>query len=103
MAKYAYTQHIVNPINGTDSIKALGGNPLRRSVVIASVIAGLGRVHKGASIVTTDAYVTFFTPGTIVLPYRDYGSLITDELWIGHSIANATISVTEIFELPRGR
>jgi hypothetical protein len=85
---------------GAQNSRVLGANQYRRCVIICNKNALQILLYTGPSNTFDDYWYVTLGNNSAVLTYRDFGPLITGEVWISGSSSGIAARVTEIFQLP---
>jgi len=73
--------------------------PARRTLIIASATSGTTFVGISGSNFSSKVFARVPQGDTLIMPYRDYGSLITGEIWIAGTVAGITANGAEVFSV----
>jgi hypothetical protein len=86
---------------GNVFIRCIGGNSRRLTLTFASPTAGgvLVNNSNGGAALFAYANVNLFANAPIC--YRDYGTLMQDEVWVSSSVVIAVLHVIEIYLVRR--
>lgn len=89
-------------ISNTALSQILTGNSVRVSVVLACNDLSGQIVSIAISSDPLSVFMVLITPFSVVLPYRDYGPLISGELYAISGTGSVTLSVTDIHAVAKG-
>jgi len=83
-------------------IRFAAGNSLRRGLVIAASDAQAVWIFNSGGTANTGVIAIFLAPATLVMPFRDWGDIIQQEIWIGIAGGPLTVHAIEYFRIPQG-
>lgn len=79
------------------------GRPARLTLTIASGTSGVTFVSTSEANFIANLFARIDAGRTLILPVRDFGPLITGEIWVSGSSGGITINGAEIFNVGRSR
>lgn len=82
----------------------LPASPYRICVIVSCIDLGSVLLTDRETTDATGSLAVFATPDYKVLPYRDYGPAIQQEIW-GAMLAavSGNVNIIEVFSVPRGQ
>lgn len=84
-------------------VQALGNNPMRLSMIISSVSTDELLLSTGPGpFIGGNPFYDIKGPLSLPMTYRDFGPLVTGELWVYSNPPGSVFRVTEIFAIPKG-
>lgn len=97
---YTYAAKVVTLGAMGVAVQALGGNPSRVTLVVASSTVTQCSLQFDGSAGNNTAFCIPQLVGLNALPYRDWGPLITGEIWLGNPFGAAgQVNVIEIYRI----
>lgn len=79
------------------------GRPSRKTLIIAGASTGVTLVSTSEGNFTTKLFARIAPGTTQSFPLKDYGPLITGEIWVSSTLAGVTINGAEIFDVGKAR
>lgn len=101
MSDYDWKTYTYTGLNFTTGVRMFGENGRRVAFHVSSdkVIAGGAVMAVAADINNTRGILWATLPATVTFPYRDFGPIIQESLFLLSSDAGATFVVTEIYRV----
>lgn len=97
MANNSYTLKSVTAPGGANNIQLFQADQRRVTLCIAAITAATVTVYSKSSTVFLSYDFIFSSPGLIVLPYRDFGDYIRQEIWINSSVGGMQVNGISVF------
>jgi hypothetical protein len=73
------------------------GSSKRRTLIVASGVGGVTFVGVGQAPFSDKVFARIPAGDTLVMPFRDFGTLITGEIWVASTVAGQVINGAEVF------
>lgn len=93
---------ITLPVGATPT-RLLTGRPARTCLIISSAVSGTTFVGVREGDFTNNIFARVSSGDTLVMPYRDFGPLITGEIWITTTVNGSTVNGAEVYDVAKGR
>lgn len=84
-------------------VQIFTGRPARKCLIVAASVNGTTFVATTAEGGSITVFARLPAGSTLVMPLRDYGPLITGEIWVSNTLGSQLINGSEIFEVPKAR
>jgi hypothetical protein len=78
------------------------GRPARRTLIVAASATSLTFVGVSEGDFTNHIFARIPAGNTLVMPLRDFGPLITGEIWVSSGAGAVTINGAEVYDIPKG-
>jgi hypothetical protein len=100
---YDYRASIVTVVLNPTFTLLLSSNVYRICAIVTSISTGGILLTDREATDAKGSLACFIGPGMIVMPYRDYGPAIQQEIW-GCALAaiSSDLGIIEVFSVPRG-
>lgn len=79
------------------------GRPSRRTLIIAAASNNLTFVSTSGSNFDGNLFARLPAGTTLVMPVRDFGPLISGEIWVSSTAGALPISGAEVYDIPKAR
>ena|SRR3989304_3334725 len=79
------------------------GRPARLTLIIAASTAGTTFVATSEADFNSHIFARIPSSTTLIMPLRDFGPLITGEIWVNNTSGSQLINGAEVFEVPKRR